>query len=396
LLRDKLIALIRALPKPRRRLLTPVPVFADALLKAVREKTDQPLFQACAEELKRMTGVEFTAADFDESALPVHLRFHLQVLGDKGRVVAEGQDLEELQEQLGVMAQRKFMDQQGAGYNRDKLQKWEVGDLPESLLTLKKREAWPALVDQQDAVGLRLFDTPEEAAVAHQEGVLRLLELGLPDKFQFLRKHPGLSRESLMAWTPLGSAESLVEDLLRSSLLRAAGDVSRIRTEAEFSKCLDRVRSEIGLHCRHQADLLNDLMPKYSRIRSMLGEGWVIRQPEACEDMSWQLDDLVYEGFLSHLSVGRLDHYPRYFAAMEERLAGMRENPVRDRQRMDLVMPWWTKYLDYLAEEGVYDQALDQYRWLIEEYRVSLFAQPLGTDGKVSPKRLAAAWQNVS
>ncbi|HMB59729.1 MAG TPA: DUF3418 domain-containing protein, partial [Xanthomonadales bacterium] len=395
LLRDKLIALIRGLPKPRRRLLTPVPVFADALLDTLQQQKRRPLYEACASELSRMTGVDFSVSDFDGQAMPPHLQFYIQVTGSKGQVVAEGRDLAALQEELGVIAQRRFMDRQGAGYNRDGLLTWEAGDLPKSLITRNKREAWPALVDQDNAVGLRLFDTAEEAAAAHREGVLRLLELGLADKFQFLRKHPGLSRESLMAWTPMGSAESLVTDLLHSSLQRAAGSAGEVRTETQFDQMLNQVRAKLGLECRKQADLLNELLPHYRRIQAELGKPWAKPHQQAVEDISWQLEDLVYEGFLSHLTPGRLDQYPRYLEAIEERLAGLRENPGRDRQRMELVLPWWSKYLDYLEQQGVYDHALDVYRWLVEEYRVSLFAQKLGTAEKVSPKRLDAAWQNV-
>ena len=399
LLRDKLLALIRGLPKPRRRLLTPLPVFADALHQALQALQQSgpaaALPEACARELSRMTGSIFPPGELNESAVPAHLRLRIQVVDGRGQEIAVGRDLAQLQSRFGAAAQRRFMDQQGPGFTRDGLTRWTFGDLPVSVVTAQGVAAWPALVDQRTAVGLRLFDTAQEAALAHSGGVLRLLAIGLSDKLAFLRKHSGLSRQSQMAWMALGSAEALIEDLAWSSLHAAAVAAATTRGEKAFDELLAQVRKHLGAECRKQADLLNEVLPAHSKIKAALELGLASRYPEAAADLCAQLNDLVYAGFLAQLAPGRLDHYPRYLAAMEERLRILPENPLRDRQRMDSVMPWWTRYLDRLESAGVYDEVLDQYRWLIEEYRVSLFAQRLGTEGKVSGKRLAAAWQNV-
>jgi ATP-dependent helicase HrpA len=117
------------------------------------------------------------------------------------------------------------------------------------------------------------------------------------------------------------------------------------------------------------------------------------RQPEAWDDLDSQLRDLVYPGFLAELECGRLGHYPRYLRAIEERLAQLERNPARDRQRQQAVDPWWRRYSDALAAGAEYDEAMDAFRWLLHEFRVSVFAQRLGTAEKVSPKRLAEAWE---
>ncbi len=403
LLREKLTALIRALPKPMRRVLTPVPVFAEALHGALHESLqeeqrahkNQPLLQACAAKLSRMTGVTFEASHLDEAALPAHLRMRIQVVDDMGNEIAQGRSLEELQFRLGHEAQRKFMDEQGAGFNRDGLTAWEVGSLPERVISAGGQPAYPALVDQNDCVGLRLFDTPEEAATAHTDGVLRLCALALTDKISWLRKHHGLSRASLMAWSPLGLAEELIDDLLTSSLQHACGDCASIRSEQAFAERQGRLRSVLGAECTAQAALLDLVLPVYSRVGAVLQGPLAGKYPGALEDVRGQMKDLVYQGFLPQLLAGRLQHYPRYFAAIEERLRALQENPKRDAERMRLVQPWWERYLHRLHSNAGYDLALDEYRWLLEEYRVSLFAQRLGTAAKVSEKRLAAAWQNV-
>jgi len=396
LLPEKLTALIRALPKPIRRILTPVPEFADALGSALRPGQGQPLLAACAAELSRMSGLNLQARDLDEPALPEHLRMRVVVVDVDGREIAQGRDLGALQRQFGDAAQRQFMDHQGEAFNRDGATDWDFGTLETSIATESGMTAWPALIDQQTGVGLRLFDTWQEAAEAHADGVLRLVSLTMPDKISFLKKHPGLSRESLLAWTSLGPVEELISDLVWSSLLRAAGDVSTVRDRRAFEQLSQRLRKALVVECRRQAELLNRLLPSYHRIIGHLQGNMAAQYPAAIADVGSQLEDLVYEGFLSQLGEGRLEHYPRYLAAIEERLLALPLDPQRDLDRMSSLMPWWSRYLEKLAEEGcVYDSALDEYRWLVEEFRVSLFAQKLGTAEKTSAKRLAAAWKKV-
>jgi ATP-dependent helicase HrpA len=353
------------------------------------------LLQACAVELSRISGVTVEPRHLIEATLPAHLRMRIAVLDDKGNEIAQGRSLEELQQRLGQAAQRKFMDEQGAGFNRNGLTGWQVGSLPQRIVTAGGQPAYPALVDQASCAGLRLFDTAEEAATAHTDGVLRLCALTLADRISWLRKHHGLSRMSLLAWSPMGPAAALIDDLVASSLQHACGDCAAIRDEQAFAGLQGRLRSVLGVECQAQADVLNLVLPLHSRISADLNSQPGGAYAAAREDIRGQLEDLVYAGFLQQLEAGRLQQYPRYFAAIEERLRALQENPQRDGERMRRVQPWWDLYLQSLHGDGGYDRALDAYRWLVEEYRVSLFAQRLGTAVKVSDNRLAAAWQNV-
>jgi ATP-dependent helicase HrpA len=140
---------------------------------------------------------------------------------------------------------------------------------------------------------------------------------------------------------------------------------------------------------------LNELLPLcgqvYGRLSGETGSRWT----DVSAEIGSQMEDLVYPGFLADLEPGRLAHYPRYLRGMMERLDQLEQNPQRDRQRMSLVKPWWQAYLGALEEGAPYDENMDAFRWLLEEYRISLFAQRLGTDGKVSEKRLATVWKKV-
>ena len=353
------------------------------------------MLKACAEELGRMTGLSIAESDLDENAISPHFRFLLKVTDAEGEWVDSGRDLLELQQRHGDRAQRRFMDQQGQDFNRDGETGWVFGILDLEVKTADGATAWPALVDQQTGVGTRLFDTWDEAALSHFDGVMRLLRLAIPDKLDYLRKHHGLSREALLAWSPVASAGELVEDLLQRSLLACAGEVSGVRDAESFERLCHRVRNELGQVWRERCDLLNGLLPLYGTVASKIGGNLEKKRPDVFGDLSTQLQDLVYPGFMAEIEPGRLKHYSRYLRAIEERLLQLDVDPVRDRQRMDKVSPWWQLYLDALDRGCPYDEALDSFRWLVEEYRVSLFAQKLGTAQKVSEKRLADAWNRT-
>jgi ATP-dependent helicase HrpA len=401
LLRDKIIALIKNLPKPQRRPLTPVPQFADAALGRLRDEYPTPLLPALARALEAMTGIGIEADAFDEGLLPDYLRFRVEVIDENEQIIAVGRNLSELQQQFGQQAQRQFMDRLGSDLQRDDETDWVFGELPGSMLTEdgsgQSTEAWPAIVDQDDAVGLRMFDTAEEAALEHYHGVLRLLALRLGGKLRDLRKHHGLSAAGVMAWSAAGSTEALIQGLVESSLALVAADRPvAVRSEKAFRELLDNVRAELGLLFRKQSGYLVETLRLWSEVSNVLDDTYHDHRPDVFNDMRTQLDDMVYEGFLHELSPPRLKHYPRYLEAMRIRLASVEKDPHRDAIRMTEIAPFWLQYLQLLENGHDYDEAVDEYRWLMEEFRVSLFAQQLGTGTKVSVQRLQKAWQKIS
>jgi len=206
LLRDKLVALIKQLPKPLRRSLTPAPSFADALAERLRDRQNMPMLEECAAALRDLTGLQVRMADLDEEAIANHYRFNICVTDEDGELIAQGRDLKSLQETFGHKARRRFMDRQGEAHRRDGETTWAFGKLEQSIITADGNPAWPALVDQETAVGMRLFDTWEDAVLSHIDGVRRLLALHLADKLNYLAKHHGLSKDAMLVWSALGSS----------------------------------------------------------------------------------------------------------------------------------------------------------------------------------------------
>jgi len=398
--REKITALIRALPKPRRRSLTPVPQFADAALQRLRERYPEPFLPALAAVLGAISGLDITVADLDEAALPAHLRLRVEVLDGDGQPLGVSRDLEQLKTQFGKQARRRFMEDVGGPHRLDGAHDWVFGELPESVLSRgrdgQETEAWPGLVDQDEAVGLRLFATRQEAHEAHHFGVLRLLSLRLENRLKDLRRNHGLGASNLLAWSASGSTESLLGELADSSLALTAGKrPGGVRGKAGFEVLLSAVRVELGPVFRRQAEFLERTLTSWSTLSLHLDDAFEEIRPTVYHDMRSQLDDMVYAGFLAELSPSRLEHYPRYLEAMQLRLEALELDPRRDAERSRQVQAFWQQYLSLLEEGRDYDEAVDRFRWLIEEFRVSLFAQQLGTCGKVSAERLRKAWQTI-
>lgn len=407
LLREKILELLRTLPKPLRRALTPLPGYADAAWERLaRDGADDrsadqrgDLAVQLAAVLGELAGVTVSGVDFDPAQLSEHLRMRVRVLGRDGETLAEDRDLAALQERLGGEAQRRFMARQGEGFNRDGLRDWDFGALPENVTTEAGVEAWPALVKQDSAVGLRLFETAEEALAEHREGVLGLLALRLADKLRWLAKHHGLPRSAQLAWVgradPVPAADELVRDLARHALYECAEpDLAEVRDAQAFEALAERVRAGLGpAFQRLVADLarvMESLPELERRLAGLADRGAVI-----VDDLDAWLADLVYPGFLLELEPGRFRHYPRYLASAGQRLDAQALDPSRDTRLQEQLARFQSRYDDWLAAGKPYLEELDAYRWLLAEYRVSLFAQRLGTQGKVSPKRLQKAWQTV-
>ena len=395
---DAVKGLIGTLPKSKRRSFVPLADYAQAALEALGEP-DGSLHERLAAELSRIGGLEIAPEDFQLERLDDHLRFNVRVLGESGRLLAESRDLEALQDDLGEKARREFMARQADEWQRDGLASFEDLVLPKQVRTRAGDPAWPALIDQgasgqRQAVGLRLFDDEAEARAAHHGGIHRLLLVRLADKLKYIAKSHRLSQQAALAWTRVED----VAVLERASSERVVGDAIddawSIRSGADLDALEARLRPEIVDRCRAAIEALDRTVLRWHEVRRRLDEIGPA-QPSAHEDIQSQLDDLVYPSFVTDVASDRLTHYPRYLDAIDARLDALELDPRRDVQRQAETDPWWQRYLDHLAAGRAYSDALDRYRWLIEEYRVQVFAQQLGTAEKVSKKRLENAWAEV-
>ncbi|QKK01973.1 MAG: ATP-dependent RNA helicase HrpA [Pseudomonadota bacterium] len=393
LLEDKVTALIASLPKAKRRSLVPAAEYARAALESLGSP-EGSLLERLAAELSRMSGMTVESGDFKLDKLPKHLSFRVRVRGDGGKVLGESRDARDLVDRFSEQARREFMERQAGQWQRDALGPEQFPELPETIRTRGGHEAWPALVGQGERAGVRLFDTLSEAQFAHRAGLAALLRMALRDKWKYLHKHHGLSREAQLAWARVEDVLAFAGALRDLVLRDLMGDAWAVRDHEAFNQRVTAVRRELLGRYAEIANTADSSLRQWHELSIGLNS---LEQavPRAVADMRDQLDDLMYAGFVNDIEAERLVHYPRYLAAMRQRLNVLEHDPVRDRQRMEAVAPWWRRYLDYLSSGGWYTDALDDYRWLVEEYRVQTFAQSLGTSVKVSRQRLEAAWQQV-
>lgn len=400
LLEDRLAALINSLPKPQRRVFSPAKPFARAVFErlqwpdALKEESFPAITEVLATELTDITGNNADNLNWDESTLPAHLRMNIQLLDTNDKVLASGRDLEALREQFGGKARRAFMRDEGSQFERNDITEWDFGDLSDTVTTPSGVKAWPALTDQGDVCGLRLFDNPDEAWLSHQAGLQILFSKALQSKINYIQKNHGFTREMQLQSQKLGGWQSVRDDLLHAVLATLLADHD-IYTQAQYEELLEQLQPALVPAWQQRIKVMQPLMDAYHQASLLLGNKGIQKFAEAWQDVRGQLDDLMYMGVFRDLAWHAMQHYPRYLQALVERLQRLKLDPNKDQERQQEIAPYWQRYLNYLEQGGDYSEAMDDYRWLLEEFRVSLFAQQLGTRAKVSPQRLDKAWQQV-
>ena len=411
LLEEKLTAMIRGLPKSLRRHFVPAPDFA----RRARERltpSDTPLRQALAEVLHQFTGVRIPEDAWDEGRLDPYLRLRIRLLSADGlEELAVSRDLAALQREWGERAAA------GAGtvdevcpLAREGLRDWDFDDLPERIETRRddlKLSLWPALVDEGDSVAIHCLDAQARAHEAHHAGVRRLLMLRLRSTVKDLRRRiPNLQTLRLQyAKAPAGAGQGGKPPALEEQILALAFDRAFLsdgelpRDHAAFQRLYDAGRERLVETFEQTVELVADILGRYQALRKTLSGLNQLALLAAAQDMNRQLDELIWQGFIEQVPAERLQQYPRYLRALERRIDKLRSGgQARDqaamREMAGLLERWRARY-QQVREKGQIDPRLEVIRWLLEELRISLFAQEVGTDGPVSVKRIEKRWREL-
>ncbi len=394
LIRDKVIALMRALPKVLRRKLVPIPDFADAALQSMNID-GAPLYEQLGFHLKRITGVQIDGSAWNEQALPDHLRMRYEVIDEHDKAVKVSRSLSELQDQLGEIAARAPAAGTGHELERDDIREWDFDGLP--LQASLQRHGvdmtlYPALSDRQGSVSIRLYDTQERANREHLAGMRALFALTCTDKLAYVRKHIPHISTMCLHYAPVGACDQLKSDFIQALLASTWGSEQlHVRNKQQFVRHSEQVREQLLVYANDLADILSEVLKQFHQLRSQLGGSIALNQMQAVADIQQQLHWLLYPGFVSQVGYSYVKHYSRYLKAIQIRLQRLQNNFERDRPLQLQVQPYWSAWLRYAGDdpaEVVADDGWWAFRWQIEEFRVSLFAQELKTDGPVSAKRL--------
>ena len=388
LLGEKVAELIRGLPKALRRNFVPAPDFARAFVEADVPR-DEPLAKALAIFLKRTTGVDIHADDFAHIELAPHFAMRYRLHDDSGKTLASGRDLGVMRAQWEGQAREAFSRKTDIELTREDVTSWDFEEIPEQVRSDGGLLAFPALVDLGEAVALRVFERRDEAKAAHTQGVERLLRNALASDMKQARRRLPIANAMSLKYAPLGSVDGLREDLVEGGFVDvlATHDLN-VRSAATFEALRTHAAREMFAAAVARLTLAEPIIEAQAELKPWLQPPLIGFARASYDDLGEQLDDLLAPGFLRELPTARLAHFPRYLKAMRLRAERLRQDPAKDQQRMLQVLPYWREYLNHRAEG---EAALDELRWLIEEWRVSLFAQELKTAEPVSAKRLAKA-----
>jgi ATP-dependent helicase HrpA len=378
----------------------PVPDVVDKVLPQLKRE-DGSLRQALARQLLRLTMVQLPSDCWDEVPLPEHLRMNIRVLDEQGKLISSGRDLQVLKEQLGALVQASISRAGSHSMERQGLVAWTFGDLPEVTEVKADRlrvKAWPALQDRGDSVDLVLLDSEYRARLASIDGITRLLMLASKQQVRYLEKHLLQNPAHLHALRSLGPRDQLLQQLIQRSYVIAFNlDAALPRSEAGFARVLEQGKAEVvGVADRLEALLCRVLALRLT-VQQRLQRGFAAPADLLFrQDVQQQLEQLVHPDFLRHTPWLQLQQLPRFLQAIEQRMEKYGTQKARDQQCTRELQALWQRYAERKAwcdRHERADEALDEYRWLLEELRVSLFAQSLGTRVPVSEKRLQKFWQ---
>jgi ATP-dependent helicase HrpA len=453
MLKEKAQLLLKSLPQKLRRHCVPLPDYAGGFVqRAGGERFGAAaLLDALIADVRAETQVALKQADFKLETLPAHLFMNFKVIDEHGRQLAMGRNLAQLRAELGAQAQQQFQKlaagvtlgaaaTESAGVARapvrgavsapapaaarvtgaataataaatgtapaagtvatalyENLTTWNFGKLPELLEIRRGGQTlfgYPALVDRGAHCDVEVFDSPEEAARIHRAGLRRLFALQLKEPIRYLEKNlPGL-REMAMQYMTRGTQDELRDQLIDTALDRACLQAPLPDDDATFHARRDEGRSRLTLLAQEIARLVGQILAEYAALGKKLAQAKPFAAAHA--DLQAQLDALIGKRFVIDTPYAQLAHFPRYLKGIALRIDKLRADPARDARQFAELQPLAQHYQRALAQRaGVPDARLTEFRWLLEELRISLFAQELRTPMPVSVKRLHKVWESM-
>ncbi len=399
LLREKCIALMKSLPKAIRRQVVPIPDWVDAALEAI-VPDDVPLTEALGEFLRRKTGVRVHPDDWQRDPLEPHLVMNLKVVDHEGRVLGQGRDIRELERRFEAAAGQGARSLAAEARLEAPVEGLPEEELPESRVTSQagiRVEAFPALVPEKEAFRVELFDHPGKAREAHREGIVRLAMRRLPDQVRAIERLERLGTCALL-FAKVGSKRQLTDDVVRAVFTREVAADPLPRSAAEFEARLAATRGELLPRAEALVVTLEAALKGHLAVTKALKGNLSLALALVYSDLKAQMARLVHPGFVSEAGEW-LDDYPRYMEAARIRLEKAPRERLRDQMHMQEIQALESRLEARLASErrgGMAPPALAEFHWWIEELRVSLFAQQLGTRFPVSAKRLEKRWAEIT
>lgn len=391
---ELVVSLIKSLPKATRRNFVPAPNYADAFL-AKAEPLAKPLLESLTYELRRMTGVTVESELWDLSQLPAHLRMTFRVIDEKGKKIAESENLDKLKFALKDQVQTTLSNIADDGIEQSGVHVWSFAELPQFYEQKKQHfsvKAYPAIVDEKESVGIKLFETEFEQARAMQAGLRRLLLLNVPSPIKYLHeKLPNKAKLGLY-FAPFGKVMDLIDDCIACAVDKLVEEFGGfVWNEEKFQALHEFVRANLNDTTAGIALQVEKCLTLAFEINKRMKGKMDFTMAFAMSDIKAQIEGLIYPEFVTKTGHHRLADLYRYLSAIDKRLDKLGTDTNTDRAKMLRVEQVQNAYKQLLAKlpksKAIPDNILE-IRYMIEELRVSLFAQQLGTKYPTSDKRI--------
>lgn len=403
--KEKCTAMIKSLPKALRKNFVPAPQFADAFLASNPDR-NQSLKAQFTRFLRQQSRVDLQPEHWQEQELPEYLRAKIRIVDERGNAIREGHDVDALQRELRGDFRQAVSELQQTRIQSERYTQWNFGDIPREQSTAKGAlivKTYPALVDKGDGVELEIFDNPELAEHVMRQGVLRLFLLALPQQAKQLSRVPGMKEAVAIKYAHFGNREDLGAGLCNAAFYQNfLYKQPTPWTQAAFNERLQALRGSVITCGERTQKSVADILERYHRIVIQLSKTESPARKDAYADIRHQLQHLLVPHWIVVTDPDELVHFPRFLEAIELRINRLQGNIDRDLQGTELIRHWWRRYEQRCQAlkptqmvEGHLPFGLSRFRWLLEEFRVALFAQGLKTAVPISEKRISQAWEQV-
>jgi len=408
-LKEKIIFYIKSLPKQARKQFVPTPPVADYVAQwfVDNQAQDKGDFKSqLVLALNRRANLKVDQSMFGEVALPDHLKPFFILLDEKGRKLTEGDDLADIKSRYQHLVDEKIQQQssqQASGFDKRSVTEWDFGDLPEKQSLKAKGSqlvAYPCLSLEttektENRLILTLSADPDLANQSHADALLFLFKKQLHDKVKYLKKHLPLQKACLV-FSPYGTCEHLKQQIIERALLQLIPELDKIRTQQAYSDAENLLRTQWVNEAQKIAKLVNEILTAHQKIAKQVKGRVNPRWLMSIGDIQQQLSELITENFVSATPMQWLQQLPRYLQALQRRLEKIDQDPNKDHLAIRKITPLLNEY-EALAKNTAYQNhaGLIEVRWMLEELRISLFAQPMKTLKPVSIQRLEKQLKNL-
>ena len=392
ILAEKITQLVKTLPQKLRRNLVPVPEFAATFCREV-PASSMPLLQALARYIREQKQIDVPLDAFRLEQLPPHLLMNFRVVDEHGRQLGMSRNFAQLHAEFAPHAAPGIVAatvEKGESVSEQRYTSWSFGDFAETRVVKRAGQnvtLFNALVDEGNAVTLRAFDTRDAAQAAHRGGLRRLFMLLLKEQVKYMEKSLPDAQRLGMLFMPFGTQQELQQQILAMTFDRCCLNDPLPANEEQFIARGKEAKSRLLLIAQELARMVGNVLTEYQTVQKNLPQ--LKPHNQANQDVRAQLEWLLHKRFIADTPYERLQHVPRYLKAISLRIEKLRGNPARDAQCMAQMQPLtqaWQKLRQ--AQQGNSDPRVDEFAWMLQELRVSLFAQELKTPVIVSVKRL--------